>query len=140
MSNTAKPKVEIVNEPTSVTPTQAVIAKNQETFTVEYGGCHKLEVCRPNIIARHYFFTYFGENANNQIFMNIMTPLLYVKSIDGVPVDPITCESDAKALLQQLGDDGKDALDKCFLENYVLSQMQKLDVDEDVKKLLLAKI
>ena len=118
-------------------PSATILANATEEHVVTDARGRKIVIRKPNIVTATYFSTIFKpECAENKAFMMAMSSLPYVFSIDGVKVGAFTKESDAQALLQELGEEGKDAVDVCVVKNYLSPRMEALDrsFNDSVKK------
>ena len=116
------------------TPTATMVAKMEEgTYEIEDAGHRKIVVKKPNIVAATYFPTYFKPAcADNKAFMSAMITLPYVFSISDRVIPPFQKESDILELLQELGEVGKDAVDKIVIEKFLMPRAAALENEFDI--------
>ena len=78
-------------------------APNPITVTDKRGRVYTLK--RPNVLAHLDLIEILGEAAQNQTYMAMVMPVLFIREIDGEPVT-ISSKREFRALIQQLDDDG----------------------------------
>lgn len=82
----------------------------------------RLKMRKPRPIAQLRLVSIVGpEDAKNQVYMNLVGPLLWIEEIDGDPVGMLMSKRELEALFERLGDDG--------IPSLVEYLVAKLDID-----------
>jgi len=71
-----------------------------------------------------------GQVASNQVYMNMVMPLIFIASIDGDPVR-IDSKAQLEALIQRLDEHGITAVMECYQENFLPKSPE--EIREEVK-------
>lgn len=100
------------------TPSEQIIAKANAEYTVTDSLGRAITLRRPNTLARYRFIEALGGSTSNVTYFSMVTLFMYVAAIDGVPVSTPTKKSELEALLQRLGDEGEQAIQRGILENF----------------------
>lgn len=93
-------------------PSEEVIQQATATATINDTRGRTFTLKKPGVLAQYRLIEMLGESASNQTFMGMMLPLMFVEAIDGEPVHRITKRSELDALIQQLDEDGIEAVMK----------------------------
>jgi hypothetical protein len=92
-----------------------------------------IEVYEPDLLAQFRMTEAAGKSSSNEGYMNMIRPLLYLKSIDGDLVVPPNTKAEIEALIKRLGSDGYNALAECLVKKYS-NESDGLDSVEKLKK------
>lgn len=65
-----------------------------------------IELSKPGVLAQFRLVKILGKTAENQTYMNMILPLIYIKSIDGEAVSAPQNEREVDALIQRLDEEG----------------------------------
>lgn len=101
-----QPQLEIL--PT--TPSAEVVAKATAEVTVTDARGRVITLKKPGVLAQFRLVEALGDTARNQTYVEMVSPLIYVSAIDGDPVFPPSKKSEVEALIQQLDEDGLNAV------------------------------
>jgi hypothetical protein len=120
------PKLEIL--PT--TPSAEVVAKATAEVTVTDARGRVITLKKPGVLAQFRLVEALGDSAKNQTYLGMVLPLIFVTAIDGDPVYQPSKKSEVEALIQQLNDEGIEAVMNGVNENF-----GKTDTDLDKERL-----
>lgn len=111
---------------------QIVNASKKEVAVIDKEG-RTLVLCEPSWFTRAGFLgAISGEKASNNAYLNIVSPLAYLVSIDKQPV-VITKQLDIDGYLKQLGNSGFEAIGNAMIDYF--SSNSSLDEEkEKIKK------
>jgi hypothetical protein len=108
------------------TPSVQAVAKGAKTVTVTDPRGRRIVMKRPNVLAQYDLIEVLGDAANNQTYVGMVLPLLFVTEIDGEAESPLTSKLLVRALIQRLGEDGVNSVMKSMQEHF--------GADEEVTK------
>lgn len=92
------------------TPTDQVLAKaNEETSVIDARG-RTITIKKPGVLAQYRLIEALGDSASNQTYMGMVLPIIYVTSIDDLAVHQPKTKIQVEALIQQLDEDGIEAV------------------------------
>ena len=77
-----------------------------------------IEVAEPDFLSQFRLTEAVGKSSGNEAYMNMIRPLLYVKSIGGQPVVPPQSKAEVESLIKRLGPDGYNALAEALVQKY----------------------
>lgn len=100
------------------TPTQDVVAKAQAEVTVKDARGRVITLRKPGVLAQYRLVEVLGDTARNDVYMNMVLPLIYVGAIDGEPAYQPAKKSEVEALIQRLDEDGIAAVVRGVGENF----------------------
>lgn len=100
------------------TPTQDVVAKAQAEVTVKDARGRVITLRKPGVLAQYRLVEVLGDTARNDVYMNMVLPLIYVGAIDGEPSYQPAKKSEVEALIQRLDEDGIAAVVRGVAENF----------------------
>lgn len=69
-----------------------------------------IELAKPDILAQYDLVDALGDTAKNETYLRMVTPILYVKSIDGEPFFFQNSKAGIRAAIKMLGDEGISAV------------------------------
>lgn len=118
------------------TPSQQIIRASMQPETLEYvkdsGGKGTLGVRRPGPLAEYRIVEAVGPAlSSNQAYMQMINPLIYLESLDGVPEPMPSSKLEIEALLMRLGHAGQERLGMWHFEKVISPMMQAMN---DVEK------
>lgn len=102
-----KPKVTIQK------PSEAIVAAANQLETIVAGEM-VIGLKKPGILAQYRIVEVVGDSAKNQVYMNMIMPVLWVAEINGEPQPQPSTKRELEALIQRLGEDGIGALMRRF--------------------------
>lgn len=103
----SKPLKVTINE----TPAEQIIAKANETKIINDSRGRSIKIKNPGILAQYRLVKIIGaESAKNEVYVNMLVPLLWVTEIDGEAVGTPLSEREIEALIQRLGEEGISAI------------------------------
>ena len=103
----SKPLKVTLNE----TPAEQIIAKANEAKTINDSRGRSIQLKNPGILAQYRLVKMIGaESAKNEVYVNMLVPLLWVTEIDGEAVGTPLSEREIEALIQRLGEEGISAI------------------------------
>ncbi len=100
------------------TPSQEVVQSSLKPVIVVDSQGRQITLQKPGVLVQYRLIEMLGESASNQTFMGMVLPLIFVSAINGEPVHRMTKRSELDALIQQLDEDGINAVMKGVTENF----------------------
>lgn len=89
------------------TPTEQLVAAAQSTVEVKDSTGRTITLKKPPVLAQYQIIKALGgEVSQNQVYVGMVLPLLYVAAIDGVAVNPLRTDLQVDALIQRLEEEG----------------------------------
>lgn len=76
-----------------------------------------LALKKPNVLAQFHLVEMLGATAENRVLLAMVTPLLYLQSIDGEPAN-FANRREMDAVIQRLDEDGFRALNDGIAEHF----------------------
>jgi hypothetical protein len=110
--------------------TQAPAPEAPKDITVTDARGRVIGLRKPPFLAQFRLIEAMGPSATNEAYMNSVSPVLYVASIDGDPVPTPTTKLQVEAILQRLDEDGYAAVFKGSMLHF---QSPDIDLQEQVK-------
>lgn len=111
-------------------PSQEVLAKaNEETQVTDSAG-RVIKIKKPGVLAQYRLIEALGDSAQNQTYMAMVLPLIYVTAIDDLAVHQPKTKLQVEALIQQLDEHGIEAVMRQVQEAY-----GKADPEQDKAEL-----
>jgi len=121
-----------MSEPTITlkpTPTQDVLAKaGEESFVVDSTG-RTIKIKKPGVLAQYRLIEALGDSAQNQTYMGMVLPLIYVTAIDDFAVHQPKSKMQVEALIQQLDEAGIEAVMRHVQETFGKSDPEQDKAD-----------
>jgi hypothetical protein len=115
-----------LHDTTAETPTQQATRDANYQVTVPVSDGRKVTLRKPGVLAQFKMIEMLGAEASaNQVFVNMVLPVMFVIAIDGDPVSRITKRPELDALIQRLDEAGIQAV----MENVPLHFGAQLDPD-----------
>lgn len=100
------------------TPSQELVAKAKAEVTVKDARGRAITLKKPGVLAQYRLVEVLGDTASNDVYMNMVLPLMYVSAIDGDPVFAPNKKSEVEALIQRLDEEGIAAVMSGVGENF----------------------
>lgn len=101
------------------TPAEQAVRTAQAEASVTDARGRTLTLKRPSVLAQFQLVKMVGgAAAENQVYMGMILPLLYLAAIDGEPVRAPATQLQLDALIQRLDEDGITALADGVREHY----------------------
>lgn len=126
MTTKRSPKVQIDTE--APTPTQELVkaATRSEVLTDENG--RRILVRKPSVLAQFRIVQAVGpELAENQTYMAMVNPLIYVGAIDDDPVPLPASLNEVEALITRLGEEGLAAVMSWYMVNVIAPTQEAIE-------------
>lgn len=92
------------------TPTDEIIAQAVQPVQFKDGRGRAITLKKPGVLAQFRLVKLLGDAAQNQTYMAMLFPLLYVAEIDGDAQFFPQSEAEIEALIQRLDEDGVGAV------------------------------
>lgn len=84
---------------------QIVQAANAEVNVTDERG-RVIILKKPGVLTQFRLIEALGETSKNEVYMGMVLPLIFVKSIDGDAIFQPTSKREVEALIQRLDEDG----------------------------------
>lgn len=88
------------------TPSAEVVKAAQAAFDVVDARDRTLTLKKPGVLAQYRLIEALGDSAKNEVYMNMVLPLIYVSAIDGTPVVQPNSKREVEALITRLDEEG----------------------------------
>lgn len=88
------------------TPAEQAISRAVQAVSITDARGRNITLKKPGVLAQFRFIEALGDTAQNQVYMAMAMPLIFVAEIDGDPVVMPTRKSEIEALIQRLDEDG----------------------------------
>lgn len=98
-----------LNSDGSAAPGPALTAAPTE-FTISDARGRAIQLKKPGVLAQFRLVEALGEVAQNQVYMGMVLPLIFVVAIDGEPVVQPASKAEVEALIARLDEDGIEAV------------------------------
>jgi hypothetical protein len=98
-----------MNAPAKVTlrPSDEVVQQSLLPCTVKDARGRLISLQKPGVLAQFRMIEMLGAQlAENQVYVGMVLPLMYIAEIDGEPVARMTTKRELEALIQRLDEDG----------------------------------
>ena len=99
-------------------PAAQLIARAAAEVILTDAKGRKITLKKPGILAQYRIVDMLGDSAQNQAYMRMVLPLIYVSAIDGEYAPLPATKLQLEALIQGLGEEGVDAVMKGISENF----------------------
>lgn len=90
----------------NATPSQEITRAASAEHNVKDARGRTITLRKPGILAQYRLIETMGESAKNEVYMDMVMPVLFVSAIDGEPVPAPMKKSEVEALIQRLDEDG----------------------------------
>jgi hypothetical protein len=102
----------------TVKPSEEIIAQVNKQFTVTDAKNRVLSLKKPGPLAQFRLVEALGKLAENKTYLGMTLPILFLSAIDGDPVIPPGSKREIEALVQQLDEEGLEALMRGVEESF----------------------
>jgi len=99
----------------TASPSAQVMAKATESWEVEDTSGRTIQLRKPGMLAQFRLVEMLGDSSKNQVYLAMVTPLLYITAIDDDPVTPVLKKSELEALIQRLDESGVEAVHNAIM-------------------------
>lgn len=99
-------------------PSDELIAQATAEVIVTDAIGRRLTLKKPGVLAQYRLVDILGDSASNQVYMNMVLPLIYVTQIDDDAVYPPMKKSEVEALIQRLDEDGINCVMQGVQDNF----------------------
>jgi hypothetical protein len=89
-----------------IRPSDEVIQQAVQPTAVTDSAGRVITLQKPGVLAQFRLIKMLGEAAQNQVYVGMVLPLLFISAIDGEPVAKATTERELEALIQRLDEHG----------------------------------
>lgn len=124
-------KVTIKPERATATPSQEIVRSASDEFTIQDENGRSITLKKPGILAQYRLIEMMGDSAQNQVYMGMVLPILYVTAIGGDPVPAPAKKIQVEALISRLDDAGVTAVMAAINERF---GAQSQDEDNEALK------
>jgi len=121
----AKVKIESFSEHGGQTASEKIIKKSRETYTVTDDSGRQIQVRAPSYLEKTDFIAALGESGTLDGYIAQVSPAMYVRAIDGDPINFPSRLSEVRAILQRLDEEGAKAVIECVVENIMTPDANK---------------
>lgn len=91
----------------AITPSAQVVADATAEIVITDARGRRIALRKPGVLSQYRLIDALGpETAKNEVYVQMVLPLTYIASIDGVRVPAFAKKSAIEALVQQLDEDG----------------------------------
>lgn len=102
----------------TIKPTQEILAKaNEETSVTDSQG-RVIKIKKPGVLSQYRLIEALGDSAQNQTYMAMVLPLIYVTAIDDLAVHQPKSKMQVEAIIQQLDEHGIEAVMRHVQETF----------------------
>jgi len=91
-------------------PSEEMVKKAREEVLAEDANGHIITLRKPGVLAQFRMVEMLGQTAENQTYMGMVFPIMYVSAIDGEPVASPSTKRELEALIQRLDEEGISAV------------------------------
>lgn len=99
-------------------PAAQLVAKAQAAAEVIDARGRIITLKKHGVLAQFRLIEALGDTAQNQVYMAMVLPLIFVADIDGEAVILPTRKSEVEALIQRLDEDGITAVQQGVMEHF----------------------
>ncbi len=89
---------------------EALVRQAAQPVDVTDAAGHTIRLRKPGVLAQFRLVEALGTAAQNQVYMGMVLPLLFVAAIDGQPVAEPGSKGEIEALIVRLDEDGVQAV------------------------------
>lgn len=100
------------------TPSAQIIKAAAKTFEVTDELGRTIALKKPGVLAQYRLVEAMGNLAQNQAYMGMILPLIFITAIDGAPVATPGSKAEAEALIMRLDEEGIQAVMTAVQEHF----------------------
>ena len=112
-------------KPRQETPAQEVLAKANEALSFVDALGRTITIKKPGVLAQYRLIEALGDAAKNETYRVMVLPLLYVTAIGDIYIPPPKTKLEVEALIQQLDEEGIQAVMEHVSQMYGASDPEK---------------
>lgn len=94
----------------NATPSAQAVAKAITEFTVPDKQGRQIKLKKPGVLAQYRMIEIVGDSAKNEVYMNMVLPIIFVCAIGDEPVFQPSSKLELEALITRLDEDGIEAV------------------------------
>ena len=118
-----------------LTPSEEIINSKNILHEITDERGRSITLKQPKLVDQYKFIRVLGKDSENAVFAQIVTPLLWVKSIDDVPFSMPSSLNEIWAAVDRLDEEGIDAINEFVKKLAIeLSESNEGEAKEDLKK------
>ncbi len=102
----------------TLSPSEELIAKASAEQLVEDSTGRVITLRKPGVLAQYRLVELLGKAAENQVYMGMVLPLLYVAAINDDRLPALSNKREVEALIQRLDEAGIEAVMKGVQEHF----------------------
>lgn len=102
----------------NLAPSEELIAKAVAEQVVEDSTGRIITLRKPGVLAQYRLVEMLGSAAQNQVYMGMVLPLLYVSAINDDKLPALSSKREVEALIQRLDEAGIEAVMKGVQEHF----------------------
>ncbi|MDE2468742.1 MAG: hypothetical protein KGL35_08365 [Bradyrhizobium sp.] len=102
----------------NLAPSEELIAKAVAEQVVEDSTGRIITLRKPGVLAQYRLVEMMGSAAQNQVYMGMVLPLLYVSAINDDKLPALSSKREVEALIQRLDEAGIEAVMKGVQEHF----------------------
>ena len=91
------------------TPSKQLTGAAQDVIVTDSLG-RSIKLKKPGVLAQFRLVEALGDSAKNEVYLAMVTPMIFVTSIDDAPVAAPTSKAEIEALIQRLDEPGIEAV------------------------------
>lgn len=88
------------------TPSEELVKQAAGEYQITDARGRRITLKKPGVLGQFRLVKILGESAQNQVYVGMVLPLIFVSEIDGEPVHFPQSEREVDALIQRLDEDG----------------------------------
>jgi hypothetical protein len=114
-------------------PTDEVLESAKKEYEVIDKRGRVIKLKKPSIRCNLTLAKALGQDAKNEVYMQMLLPLYFISSIDGDPVGSLSVENELFALYDRLDDDGIIAVANGIRQHWGIEENES-EVKDKIKK------
>ncbi|MHB8914414.1 MAG: hypothetical protein ACYC4K_01225 [Thiobacillus sp.] len=112
-------------------PSEQLIKQASAEVSVTDSKGRAIVLKKPGVLAQYRLIEVLADSAKNEVYMGMVLPLIYVASLDGVPVMQPANKREVEALISRLDEEGIAAVMEGVQSNFGRSDAE---ADKDALK------
>jgi hypothetical protein len=106
------------SSPAVSTPSGDLVKEAARVITIETPNGLSVTLRKPGVLSQFRLAKILGEAARNQVYFGMVTPIIFVTSINGAAVNFPNSEREIEATIQRLDEDGVVAVMNAVSEHF----------------------
>jgi hypothetical protein len=99
-------------------PSEELIAQATSEVSIVDTKGRTIKIKKPGVLAQYRLVEILGDSASNQIYMNMVLPLIYVTQIDDDVLPALGSKREVESLIQRLDEDGISSVIQAVQDNF----------------------